>query len=377
MRRVGRIVLCVGACACGTDDGAPRTADEIAWSTPIAPALFASSSAPAAVGRGVAVVVADRWVVAFDARSGRQLWRQGDSLAGTSAQAVVSDDVIVLIGAGGGAQGRDLRTGRILWTTTTGGPFSRGVLSQQSGHVWLIAGDDRIVRIRLVDGAWSTVAQVRIGQAGEYLVGALVRGDTVTTLAYREIRSPTLGVGGELWMVHRDAWTGASRGEFRFPMDSIALTAPTALAGPHVVLTDGVRGILHAWDRSTGRLAWSYKVDGNRIMNLVPAVAAGDTVFMAGGPGLHAIDNRTGRLLFLVPSRVSLQSLAVCPDVVYAEGADVDVIDRRTGRSRGFVYRPSGTPQSAVWGRFGVGDGIAFNFLVTRAYAFRCGPAPG
>lgn len=79
----------------------------------------------------------------------------------------------------------------------------------------------------------------------------------------------------------------------------------------------------------------------------------------------------------MVPSRVSLRSLAVCPDVVYAEGADIDAIDRRTGRSRRLVYRSGGTPETAIWDKFGIGEGIAFNYLVGRAYAFPCGPAPG
>lgn len=245
-----------------------------AWRQKLAAQSF---TAPLVAGERVFVLLADRSVSAFDAKSGRKLWTQqrpGDALVLRQAGVLQAVGDTLVVGLSGRLTGMSPQDGSIRWEAPIASPRGTNEIERL---VDLVAGLSR-------DG---TVVCARAFQAAIGCVNA-ARGN----LIWSRPASGSVGLSGDDKFVYGTegdgkvvAWRRAD-GERAWVSELLryrGLTAPLAI-GRSVAIGDGT-GLVHFLSREDGAPLNRLPTDGSAIV-AAPVLAGGTLVVVTRNGGV-------------------------------------------------------------------------------------------
>ncbi len=237
------------------------------------------------------------FVVALDARTGKELWRK--VMAPSESSPLLLNGVLYLGSWDGKVYALDVKTHRFRWSTQTdaevdsSAAYDRGMLfiGNNAGHLYAL--DPRTGRIR-----WRASSYSHFPNGREYFYttpavayGRVFIGNTDGTLyAYGE------RTGDLLWAQRAGTYVYTSAAVWR-----------------RTVYVGTYDGYFSAFDAATGRLRWKYAAAG--AVHGAPTVMDGLVYFSTcencgrrasryskrGRRGTYALDARTGRLVWSFP----------------------------------------------------------------------------
>lgn len=276
-----------------------RTADgSVAWQLGTGRMLYAPANV---VVHGARVFAAESLAYAFDAATGRELWRFAP-VTNASIGRSAADDRAFYFGTGTTERrvyALDAAGGRLLWST-------------EIGPEWEYRG---------------------------WVRGVAVSGDTVYAAA-EQYRARN-GYQSSGWLVALDRATG--RVLWRYVSgagdDAYNFAAAPAVAGK-LVIASGYKGNrVVAVDRFTGQEVWRWEGDRSWAGSRDTPAVVDNTVYMGSGDTyVYALDLATGAVRWRTKTAASVNALAVCGSAVFAQMDGVTVLDRASGRVRGTLY---------------------------------------
>lgn len=266
------------------------------------------------------------FLLAYDAESGRELWRY--DTGGESADLIRpdADDERVFFGTRSRAIALDAQTGDLLWER------------EITGDGWDRPG----------------LRSVTLSE-GELLVGL--------EAIYNRSGSRSASV-----VVALDPDTGAERWRFQDSDDTAyKLVGSLTVWNGLVMYSNGSDDVV-AFDRDTREVVWRYSVERGTLVTMrAPEVMDGVAYWAAGNSFIYAVDARTGTLQWEVePEFGSYVNHAVCGPVVLANNSALSVVRRSDGRLLGIRF------DNEVVGEMAVADGVAYVSTERGVYALDC-----
>jgi len=362
----GLLVLMGAGCQEVTSTGKVRPA-EVLWKAPVAERFAGTSSVP--VTDGERMYVTGTGVAAFDVRTGTQLWKTPRFTSSTPTHISVRDGRV--FAAEAVAFAFDAATGREMWRFT---PDTDASLSQSTAdeRAFYFGTESRTVyALSTADGAplWSTRIGADWPNRG-IVKGVSVSGDTVYATAERHY-SPngyySAGVivaldrstGRELWRYQNGTGTD-SRG---------VIGAPT-VADRLLLASDHKGNAFFAVDRFTGEEVWRTPTEPGWAGPGAPPVAVGNVAYASGADTyVYALDLQSGRVIWRTrPAMGSSRYHAVCGKAVFNNLSYLGIVDRHTGRLMGLMFED----QERITSGFAVHDDRIFFLTHSAAYALKC-----
>jgi outer membrane protein assembly factor BamB len=243
------------------------------------------------------------------------LWRYEHAGADTDPlRATLWRDRVLILTAEERTAGVDLRTGRRLWERKEAASLSRAV--PVDGELCLVDARDELLWISAQDGQLRhRVAKTTLAGPGEalafesvtgwegatvWLTGTVKQGDELQTylFAYDTVARTML------WRTRIS--NGKSPHTPRYgliaarPADIVVRQDTRSLTPAQVKGAKG-RAVLHSFDRTTGKVLTSLRLDGVEPAAAVVGDAAGK-LFAAAGGELHAFKGGDGKRLWRVPA---------------------------------------------------------------------------
>lgn len=273
--------------ALSLEDGAER------WSLDVD--SYVARSTPAFDGATL-FVAGGYAMVAIEAATGEELWRKPLRFAG-SCSPVLDDDRVYAASQEGIITAFAKATGEELWHYADGDlVFSSPALADDRLVIVDVAGQVSALNAETGREQWQTRLAAEV-----HATPAIANGRVYVVTTEPETVVLDLATGKELW---RTAAGGPS---------SPAVTSA-------VVLVGGEDQALRALNTATGAEAWSTPL-GYPIASS-PA-ASGNTVYIASGPTISALDVKTGKILWdHVAGDTITADVAVVDDMVIASGHD-------------------------------------------------------
>lgn len=265
-------------------------------------------------------------LVAFDARTGEEVWSYETARAGNFAPAIAGGLAYVL-GEDGTLHAVDAATGVRRWTVSVSADTTRGLAASPAVAGGAVYVADRLGRMHAFDAKtgderWSAL----IG--GNYPTGAAVAGDTVYVGTFanppldpNEPPDPVLPEGAQRFYA-LDIATGSERwAVFLDTQQQSPLRTTPTVAGETVLVTgvgfDGVQ--ILALNTSDGTKRWSVDA-GDNI--LVPATWSGETVYVGNADSyLYALDLGTGAVKWKAATAGVILTAAYVADGVVVFGS--------------------------------------------------------
>ena len=291
-------------------------------------------SSPAVGGRAIYVGTRDGQFFAVDAATGRQRWKvatgalvpwpwgheSGDVY--TSSPAFI--DGVVYFGAGDGrVYAVDAASGREKWSAQTGGRV-RGSPAVDASRVYVGAADGRVYAFDRASGG----VRWKFDTEGVKLNSGDFGYDRRTVQSSPSVSNGTVFVGArDGWIYALDASTGAERWRFDHKISWIN-TSPAVVDGI-VYAGSSDAQFVQALDAASGRELWR-TTTGTTWSS--PSVA-GDVVYSGDGQGrLHALDRKSGKLLWSFRTGSTVHSSPTpAGDLVFVGSTDGGVYALRTG----------------------------------------------
>lgn len=376
--RFALLSLLAGSSGCGCFGGpsGPRDTQPVErrW---FAPRQFAFiwGNLPAIHG-DVAMVADASGITAFDRRTGAVRWQARlfpEGNGGLAGDVVASDGVACIADLFGGSGCADVATGAAVWTAPPDSAWSRQN-AIDSTALYYGTRDHRVVARNRGDGSvrWS----VDVAPGAPYLTlisGVALRGDVLFATTQRWLSANGFLTTGDLIALDRS--TGKELWRFTDPgQHSEFFTAPV-FAGELAIVSDLGRHSLRAIDVNTHRQTWEIEpLDDGYVAAERPPVVAGDTIFAGSSDTqVHALDARTGTLLWRVPGTGgSLGSTAACGRLVLAvpwTSGPLIAVDRGTRK----VLQPGVlTDGDELFSRIAVDGTEAYVAGLKGMYSFRC-----
>lgn len=360
---------CLGPSVPGDADGVRRR-----WFAP-RQFQFIWANLPAIHG-DVAMVADETGISAFDRATGAVRWR---TLLFPNRTGGLAGDVVAVSGAAciadhfGGSGCVDVASGATIWTAPPDSAWSRQN-AIDSSSVYYGTRDHRVVARSRVDGSVRWSADVAPDAPFLTMVsGVALRGDVLFATTQRRLNDNGFLMTGDLIALNRstgkELWRVTDPGQ-----NSEFFTAPV-FAGNLAIVSDLGRHSLRAFDITTHRQVWETVSSGDSFAGTErPPALAGDTVFAASGDThIHALDARTGALLWRVPGRRgSLGSAAVCGRFLLAvpwTSGPLVAVDIRARR----VFHPNVlVGGDELFSRIAVDGTDAYVAGMKGVYSFRC-----
>ena len=275
------------------------------------------ASSPLEACGAVFVASADGRVYAFDASSGRRLWRTV-AVAGSFWGAAIGHGTLFTVGSDGRVYAYATRTGRLLWSQTVS-KFRGGATTAPlvvGSTVYVMSASEMLVALDATSGSvrWSAIV------GGSFLSAPAA----ANGLIYVGVENRLAAIDAASGSVR---WSGATG-------DGVWST-PTVHDGSVYVGSNDHR--VYAFDAASGTPRWSAPT-GDRVYTSAP-VAVGTDVYVGSlDRQLHAFDAATGaaRWSFLTGAEVT-GSPAVAGGVVFIGSLD------------GTFYAVDAATGSALW----------------------------
>lgn len=245
-----------------------------AWRQKLAAQGF---TAPLVAGERVFVLLADRSIAAFDARSGRKLWiqqRTGDALVLRQAGVLLAVGDTLVVGLAGRLVGMSPQDGSIRWEVPIASPRGTNEIERLVDLVAGVGREANVVCVRAFQAAvgcvnatrgtliWSKPASGAVGLSSDekFVFGAESDGKVV---AWRRTD------GERVWASERLRYRG--------------LSAPLAI-GRSVAVGDA-SGLVHFLSREDGSPLNRLPTDGSAIVT-APVMAGGALVVVTRNGGI-------------------------------------------------------------------------------------------
>lgn len=347
--------------------GPPAARTEVVWRTPVQERFAGTTSVPETDGQRV--YVTGTGVAAFDVQSGARVWQTPRFTESIPTHLAVRGGRV--FAAEATVWAFDAATGRELWRYT---PDSDASLSQSAADeraVYFGTRTRRVYALGAADGAplWT----VRLGADWPHdspVKGIAAVGDTVYAAIDRHyspngfysagvIAALDRATGRELWR-HQNGTGADSRGIIR---------APT-VAGRLLLAADHKGSAFYAVDRFTGQEVWRTPTEpGFAGPDSPPVVAAGVAYASGNDAYVYALELATGRVLWRTrPAMGGSVYHAVCGGAVFNNFQGLGILDRQSGAVLGRMF----DQEERVTSGFAVHADRIF-FLTHRAvYALRC-----
>jgi outer membrane protein assembly factor BamB len=283
-----------------------------------------------------------RYLYAFDAVTGKQLWMvsAGDSSNNYAATPAVAHGVVYAV-ANDGLFALDAATGRTLWHTFSGA--GTGGLTVANGVVYVDAGDFYAVNAATGQQLWSAPigsyfqAMAAVANGVVYkggLDGFMYAFDAATGQQIWQSAYTLGSMGGAADVANGVVYEQSYNTFFAFDAASgrTLWTAPLAIMfNAQVSSSPAVaNGVVYegpfAFNAITGQLLWTAPIVGYVLST---AAVANGVVYLAEGNGgsshlrVHALDALTGQILWTAVTDYAVQSaLAVANGVLYVTSPD-------------------------------------------------------
>ena len=371
---LGMVVLlpllgCEGLLGGGSDGRTPvGSAVQVQWRVPVTD--LPGYQKPGTDGRYF-YAIQERALEARRVSDGVVLWRSRPDYGYHPTNFLAWNGLV--LAAGRNAVAVDASTGAQVWTFTphADAEFGYSAVDDQGFYF----GDEahRVYALEPRTGAVRWITDVGPEwQHRSVTTGVSVSGDTVYA-AVRQYasRNGEVAIG---WIFALDRATGRILWRYQngTGTENRYFSGEATVAGRLLVAQDHARNQTIAVDRFTGQEVWRTSATLSFAgLNQAPVVS-GDTVFVASHDrNVHALDLRTGRLLWQVNTQGGNSWLAVCGDYLLVNRLGVVVIERSTGRIRGTLVDDHDTRDFAGNG-FAVAGNTAFVQGNKAIYGLTC-----
>ncbi|CAA9321609.1 MAG: hypothetical protein AVDCRST_MAG68-1956 [uncultured Gemmatimonadetes bacterium] len=362
------LLACIlsGAGACRESVGSAGGRDQLLWRAPLEARDQGSISVP--VTDGARVYAIGGGLVALDAQNGSVAWR-----------APLTKYAPINVALGGGrvfaveelAYAFDAATGRELWRFT---PDSDGALGESTADdraLYFGTGSHRVYALDAATGQplWTT----DVGPDWEHtgiVLGVTVSGDTL----YAAVRQYNAANGyiSTGWIFALDRGTGRVLWSYRNGegKDIRSVSSAPTVAGRLLLASDLHGNSFFAVDRLTGKEVW--RVNGARgyVGPRQAPSAVGEMAYITSSDThAYAVELQTGRIVWKKKLPASSNSFAVCGDRIFAAWLGLSILDRNTGR---VLYQSDDESSDYPTSGFAVHDDRVFVLGNRAAYAYRC-----
>ena len=219
-------------------------------------------------------------LIAFDAETGRELWRFRTGI--TESSPVVVGGIVYFGSWNGRVYAVGTRTHRPIWTFRTGDKVKAGV-AVAKGTVYVGSYDGKVYALSARHGKLRWTARARGGLRG--------RGNFYATPAVAYGRVYVGNTDGKVYAFGARSgklrWATSTR---RYVYSSAAVWNGRMYAGSH-------DRRLRAFDAATGEVRWSFRANGP--ISGSPTVLAGVVYFSSATGRTYALDARTGKKLWV------------------------------------------------------------------------------
>jgi outer membrane protein assembly factor BamB len=308
-------------------------APRLLWRTPLPADAEAPLGIPATDGRRL-YAVAGSSLRAWDLQTGEPLWTAPLAENAPRNLAVAEGRVFV---AESVAMAFDAATGRELWRFAPDANASLGRSAAADGAFYFGTSAHRVYALRAADGTplWST----DVGDVNpEWTFPAVVRGVTVaadTVYAAVDQWRSAKGKTSAGWLIALDRTTGKILWRHRHGdgTGSWGASAPPVVAGNLVLANDYLGNALFAVDRATGNEIWRFEGErGHLGFPDPPAVLDGKVYASSGDTHAYALDLATGRQLWKVPLPAGAFAQTVCGGSLFVNYQGLATIDLSAGK---------------------------------------------
>lgn len=370
MRATLYVALSLAALSCSSGDpsGGEAGLTRI-WSTPVQNGDIQGQRAGADADRFY--VIYGAYMHAYSAADGVRAWTQ--RITNVCAPILSSGGRVLC--PNDAFEAFDAASGRPLWRFE---PPSATflIVDGAAGGGLAFGGTPRGTTVYALDAATGAVAwQKRLAEPewrGGGMRGLAVSGDTVfasLTRSYNENAYLSAAV-----VVALDRATGRELWRFQDGdgSDSRSTIGGVTVSGRTVLYASNNGGEYTAFDRETRQVRWRVKEDPGFVGPYQAPTVVGGVAYGAGGDkNVYAIDVATGAIRWKVsPQPFTYWSHAVCGSLVLADNRSLNVVDRATGRTRGVLFS---TPEESVKSVNAVGT-RAFVATNKAVYGFECPP---
>lgn len=297
-------------------------------------------AAPVAVSPDIwsGLVVASDYsgsVWAFDSTSGAAAWifDVDDEL---STPAVVTDGM-VLVTSMTSHYGLDAVSGDLVWQIPSGG-HRRGRPAVAQGTAYYLASgnapDSAVVAVDIATGTQAWKSDVRASDL-PLLFPILAQGNTVYVSDDRSVHALDTATGAIAWSAEVNPNAAPAASPFSFATMSTVDSAQAADGEPapaSCLRGTGEGYCAVALDAETGRLLW-YWEHAQNIYGHAELAGRLDGAFFVALDGLHAVDARTGELLWSAPYTMLTGPPLSAGDTLYVVDlwGGLAALDARTG----------------------------------------------
>ncbi len=327
-----------------------------------------------AASDGLFLVQTGAAVRAFDARTGRTVWRtqlrqgrpigaENISVAGGRAFVAGADSVYALMAA----------TGKRLWAFQPDAQAALCLIAADAEAVYVGTRSHRVYALAANSGEvlWWT----DVGPAWEFLGivnGVTASGDTIYVNALQYLNQGGSLRAGHVIALDRD--TGAELWRFTGPDDHNDATHAPLVAGRLLLVssvhaTEHEPGRFYALDRFSGREAWRVNTAGLGPSE-APALRGNTAYVGAGDTYVYAADLPSGALRWSQRTDGSVAAVALCRSTLVINNSELRVLDPETGRVLQRLL--GGEGQDFPTSAFAVSGNRAFVVGFRGAYGIEC-----
>lgn len=350
-----------------------ETPARIVWSVPLPEAEAGWIGFPAA-SEGLFIAQTGPALRAFDARTGRTVWRTELR----NGVAIGAENVAVAAGRAFVAGGDSVyavaaATGARLWAFLPDAQAALCMIAADADAVYVGTRSHRVYALSARSG--ELLWWMDVGPGWPFLGiinGVALSGDTVYVNAMQYMNE-----GGSLRVGHVIALnreTGAELWRFIGPDDHNDATHAPAVVG-RMLLVSSVHatptepGSFFALDRSTGQEVWRIKTAGLGPSE-APTVREGTIYVGAGDTRVYAADLTSGALRWSERTDGSVAAVALCGRVLLINNLELRVLDPQNGQQR--LRLLAGEDQDFPTSAFVVNGTRAFVMGFAAAHGIEC-----
>ena len=372
MRRAPIALLAVAVFGCTLLDSHEASV-RVAWRVPLPEAEAGWIGVPAAAA-GLFIVQTGPALRAFDARSGRTVWRTvlrtgvdigAENVAVANGRAFVAggDSVYAVTAA----------TGARLWAFLPDAQGALCTIAADEDAVYVGTRSHRVYALSARTGAvlWS----VDVGPDWPFfgiVHGIALSGDTVYVNAQQYLNEGGYLRTGHVFALNRAS--GAELWHFRGPDDHNDATHAPAISGRMLLVssvhaTPTAPGSFFALDRFTGQELWRISTTGLGPVQ-PPLVQRGIAYVGAGDTRVYAADLASGIVRWSRPTGGSVMALALCGRRLLINNLELRVLDQDDGRDVQSLL--AGDDQDFPTSAFAVSGNHVFVMGFAAAYGIDC-----